>query len=281
MRVFLYPSPLHYRIIPEMIYSSNATMLFGTDTFLSGYAAHAHPYDLFSIRYVFAAAEKLKEETKRVYTEKFGLRILEAYGATEAGPAISVNTPMHSKSSTVGRVLPSIEYYLEPMKGIEKGGRLIVKGPNIMLGYLKNDKPGVLQPISHKYKGKDEKGWYDTGDIVNIDEDNYLTIVGRAKRFAKIAGEMISLTAVEYEINVIWPDHSNAVVGIPDARKGEALILFTDNKEAKKDEVLKHLKANGISELYLPQEIKYLKDFPVLGSGKIDYVTINSLAKKC
>ena len=189
VKSFYYPSPLHYRIVPELIYDTDSTILFGTDTFLAGYGRMGNPYDLHSIRYVFAGAEKVKEETRKVYIEKFGLRILEAYGATETSPALAANTAMQNRAGTVGRLLPAVECRIERVPGIEEGGKLWVKGPNIMLGYLRAEKPGVLEPP--------EGGWYDTGDVVSIDKEGYITIIGRTKRFAKLGGEMISLAAIE------------------------------------------------------------------------------------
>ena len=268
-RVFFYPSPLHYRIIPELSYDSNATIMFGTDTFLSGYAHYGHPYDFYSLRYVFAGAEKLKEETRKLWAEKFGVRIFEGYGATETSPILAVNTPMESKPGTVGRLVPGIRYELKEVPGIKEGGRLYVSGPNIMLGYLLSTAPGVLVPPAH--------GWYDTGDIVDIDGEGYISIKGRAKRFAKVGGEMISLTAVEGFLSKLWPNHTHAVVAVPDEKKGEQLILVTENKDAQKQEITEYVRSQGLSELGLPKKIIYVDQVPLLGTGKIDYVTTQEM----
>lgn len=266
IRTFLYPSPLHYRIVPELIYSSNATIMFGTDTFLSGYARFANPYDFYSLRYVFAGAEKLKDETRRLWSEKYGVRILEAYGATETSPALSANTAMHNKPGSVGRLLPGIDARLQDVPGIDDGGKLIVKGANVMLGYLYADNPGVLVTP--------DAGEYDTGDIVDLDAEGFVTIKGRAKRFAKIAGEMVSLTAVEAFLAELWPDQQSAVVAIPDAKKGEALVLITNKKDASREEIAAYAKKNGIGDLSVPRKIKVVDELPVLGTGKTDYVAL-------
>jgi acyl-[acyl-carrier-protein]-phospholipid O-acyltransferase/long-chain-fatty-acid--[acyl-carrier-protein] ligase len=271
IRVFLYPSPLHYRIVPEMVYDTNATIMFGTDTFLSGYGRVASPYDFYSVRYVFAGAEKVKDETRRVWMEKFGLRLLEGYGATETAPVLAVNTPMHFKAGTVGRLLPGLEFRLEPMPGVDEGGRLWVKGPNVMLGYYRAEKPGLLEPPAG--------GWYDTGDIVAVDELGYVKILGRAKRFAKIAGEMVSLGKVEGEISARWPDGSHAVVAVADDRKGEQLVLVTDRAEATREAILAHFRAQGLAELLAPKQVLKVDKLPLLATGKADYVAVKALAE--
>lgn len=270
IKTFYYPSPLHYRIVPELIYDTNSTIMFGTDTFLSAYARSAHPYDMNSIRFIFAGAEKLRDETRRTYADKYGVRIFEGYGATEMSPVISINTPMQNRPGTVGRLLPGIQHRLTPVPGIDEGGLLQVKSPNVMLGYLKADRPGVLQPV--------EDGWYDTGDIVRIDEDGYLTIAGRQKRFAKIGGEMVSLTAVEASIGKLWPDQKHAAVQLPDARKGEQIVLLTERADAKRDELIPYFRAEKISELALPKRIVTVAALPILGTGKIDYQKAKALA---
>jgi acyl-[acyl-carrier-protein]-phospholipid O-acyltransferase/long-chain-fatty-acid--[acyl-carrier-protein] ligase len=270
--IYLYPSPLHYRTVSELIYGVNATIMFGTDTFLNGYARVAHPYDFRSLRYILAGAEPVKESTRRNYMEKFGLRILEGYGVTETAPALALNTPMFNKFGTVGRILPGMEARLEKVEGVEEGGRLFVRGPNVMLGYLKVDRPGVLEPPV--------EGWHDTGDIVTIDEQGYVAIKGRAKRFAKVGGEMISLAAVETLAGDLWPNVPSAVVAVPDARKGERLILVTQQKDATRSQFIAFARERHASELMFPAEIMILDKMPMLGSGKVDMMTLNKLVQE-
>ncbi|MDE2596999.1 MAG: acyl-[ACP]--phospholipid O-acyltransferase [Sphingomonadales bacterium] len=271
IRTVFYPSPLHYRIVPALAYDANATILFGTDTFLSGYARMAHSYDFYSLRYIFAGAEKVRDETRRTYAEKFGLRVLEGYGATEAAPVIAVNTPMHFLAGSVGRLLPAIEARLDPVPGIDEGGRLFIRGPNVMAGYYLAADPGVLHPP--------EGGWHDTGDIVTIDAAGFVTIRGRAKRFAKIGGEMVSLPAVEGYAAAVWPADQHAVVTRPDAKKGEQLVLFTTAKDATQKALQEWGKGHGVTELMIPRDIRVLDALPVLGTGKLDYVALGEMAK--
>src|SRR4051794_12382322 len=270
--IYLYPSPLHYRTVPELIYGVNATIVFGTDTFLAGYARAAHPYDFRSLRYILAGAEPVRESTRRTYAEKFGLRILEGYGVTETAPVLALNTPMFNKFGTVGRLMPGIEPRLEPVPGVDEGGRLYVRGPNVMLGYLKAENPGVLEPTN--------EGWHDTGDIVTIDAQGFVTIKGRAKRFAKIGGEMISLAAVESLAAQLWPDVLSAVATAPDPRKGERLVLVTQKKGATRSEFQQFAKSKGASDLMVPAEVVVMEKIPVLGTGKIDMVGVAKLVKE-
>lgn len=272
MTTFLYPSPLHYAIIPEMAYEVGATIMFGTNTFLAAYAKKAHPYDFFSLRYVVAGAEKLQESTRQMWLDKFGIRILEGYGATETSPVTSVNTAMDYKAGTVGRIMPDMLYKLEPVPGIEHGGKLHVAGPNIMKGYLLPDNPGVLVPPCSLYG----EGWYDTGDIVDIDDEGFIKIQGRSKRFAKISGEMVSLTAVEQLASAAWPEAHHAAVGLPEAKKGEQVILLTTQRDASP----KHLAeaSPGVASINLPKKVFVVEKVPVLPTGKTDYIAATQLA---
>lgn len=269
--VYLYPSPLHYRIVPELVYGSNATILFGTDTFLNGYARAAHPYDFHRVRLIVAGAEAVKDRTRQVYMEKFGVRILEGYGVTETAPVLAINTPLANKSGTVGRLAPLMEARLDPVPGISEGGRLYVRGPNVMLGYMRAENPGVLEPP--------HDGWHDTGDIVTIDAQGFIQIKGRAKRFAKIGGEMVSLSAVEALSAELWPAAITIVVSVPDARKGERLVLLTTDGAHTREAFARHARAKGASELSVPAEVMVVDRIPLLGSGKPDYVAALALAK--
>ncbi|GHT80874.1 bifunctional protein Aas [Betaproteobacteria bacterium] len=274
--LFLYPSPLHYRVIPELAYERGCTVLFGTATFLGNYARFAHPYDFYRLRYVVAGAEKLSIPVRDQWFEKFGIRILEGYGATETSPVIAVNTPMAFRGGTVGQLLPALEYHLAPVPGIERGGVLHVRGPNVMSGYLKADQPGVLQPPASDVG----PGWYETGDIVDVDDDGFLHIVGRVKRFAKVAGEMVSLEAVEKLAYAAAPGATHAASTQPDAAKGEALVLFTTAAELQRAALQKTAQQLGVAELAVPRKIVVVSALPILGTGKTDYVTLKKMAEE-
>jgi acyl-[acyl-carrier-protein]-phospholipid O-acyltransferase/long-chain-fatty-acid--[acyl-carrier-protein] ligase len=272
IKTFLYPSPLHYKIVPELIYDTKSTVVFGTDTFLSGYATHGDPEDFQFTRYVIAGAEKLKTSTRENWMKKFGVRIFEGYGVTETSPALSINNYSHCKFGTVGRMFPGIQSRLEPVPGISQGGRLWVKGNNIMLGYLRTENPGVLEPALD--------GWHDTGDIVDIDAEGFISILGRAKRFAKIGGEMVSLTQIEGWLASLWPEQLHCVCAVADERKGEKLVLVTTNEDADRKTMQQYIASVGGAEIMVPKEVLYIKQIPVLGTGKLDYPAIQGLANK-
>lgn len=270
--VFLYPSPLHYRTIPELTYGLNATILFGTPTFLSGYARRADPYDFRSLRLTVAGGERLTDELFRLYQERFGIRIYQGYGATETAPILSLETPLHHRAGTVGRFLPDIEWRLEKVAGIEEGGRLHVRGPNVMLGYLRYENPGVLEPP--------EEGWYDTGDIVAVDEEGYVRVMGRAKRFAKVGGEMVSLAAVEEALARARPDWRQAVIALHDERKGERLVLVTEDPRLEMRSLRETIREAGLPDLAVPAEIRRLERIPLLPTGKPDLPAVQRLIEE-
>jgi acyl-[acyl-carrier-protein]-phospholipid O-acyltransferase/long-chain-fatty-acid--[acyl-carrier-protein] ligase len=262
MKVVLYPSPLHYRQVPKLIGEVKATLLLGTDTFLVGYARAADPDDLKTVRFVITGAERVKEDTRKLW-RPFGTVILEGYGCTECSPVLSCNTPEKDRPGTVGTLLPGINWRLDPVAGITEGGRLTVQGSNVMSGYLLADNPGVLVPPVD--------GWHDTGDIVSMSDDGFITIKGRAKRFAKIGGEMVSLAAIETMVAELWPGHNHVGVALPDSRKGEQVILVTDKPGAEREPIIAYARGHGMPELWVPRAVLVLETIPVLGSGKIDH----------
>jgi len=276
-RVFLYPSPLHYRMIPEMAYDQDCTVLFGTSTFLSKYARMAHEYDFYRMRYVLSGAEKLSDAVRDEYIDKFGIRIMEGYGVTECSPVLAVNTPVFHRKGTVGRLMPMVEYEVSPVEGIEHGGMLHVRGPNLMSGYLLHDSPGKLQPPFSAVKGT---GWYETGDIVEVDADGFVKILGRVKRFAKVAGEMVSLEVVEKMATLASPNRQHAATTVTNANRGETILLYTEDKELKRDKLLAAARQAGMPEVAVPRFVKQVDKLPRLGSGKVDYVGLKEQAKK-
>jgi acyl-[acyl-carrier-protein]-phospholipid O-acyltransferase/long-chain-fatty-acid--[acyl-carrier-protein] ligase len=270
MKLFLYPSPLHYKLIPQVARRLKPTVMFGTDTFLAQYARTASEGDFSSLRFVVAGAEAVKAETRRVWNERFGTMILEGYGLTEAAPVVAVNTAIHNREGTVGRLLPAMRMRIEPVEGVPEGGRLFLAGPNVMMGYMTADRPGELRPPAD--------GWQDTGDVVKVDNEGFITITGRAARFAKIAGEMVSLGAVEMLVQSLWPEERHAIVSVPDRRRGERIVLVTTATQANAASLRKLGKQAGIAELAVPGDIVKVTEIPVLGSGKTDYRATRDLA---
>ena len=278
-KLFLYPSPLHYRIVAELVYEIGATIMFGTDTFFRGYGRIAHPFDFHNVRFMFGGAEAVKADTRDMWMERLGIRVMEAYGSTECSPVVTANNRIFNRFGSIGKLLPAMEYKIQPIDGIEKGGELVVRGPNVMLGYILPSQPGVLQPL--------EDGWYHTGDVVEIDEIGFIYIKDRIKRFAKIGGEMVSLNAVDNMVRKAYEwmspqDKSEdngemfsyGVVAIPHESKGEQIVLVTNNRMVTQEVLHSYIKNNGMSELYLPRIILFRDKLPMFATGKADNVTL-------
>lgn len=269
-KLFLYPSPLHYRVVAEIVYEIGATIMFGTDTFFRGYGKIAHPFDFHNIRFMFGGAEAVKPDTRNMWMERLGIRVLEGYGSTECSPVISANNRIFNRFGSIGKLLPKIEYKIEKVDGIEKGGELVIRGPNIMSGYIMPDNPGVLVPL--------KDGWYHTGDVVEIDEIGFVYIKDRIKRFAKIGGEMVSLNAVDEMVRRAYEkdgeEYSYGIVAVPHESKGEQIVLVTNNRKVTQECLHSYIKANAMSELYLPRVILFRDHLPVFATGKADNVTL-------
>lgn len=270
MKVVLYPSPLHYKQIPKLMGAVGATFLFSTDTFLQGYVKTASQDDMKTLRYIVAGAEKVKPSTRQAW-QSHNVIILEGYGASECSPVIAVNTPQKYLDGTVGTLLPGVQAQMIPVDGIHEGGKFLVKGPNVMKGYVDSD------DVTHVFAPKD--GWHDTGDIVAIDREGFVSVKGRAKRFAKIGGEMVPLAAVEAMAQSVWPDAMNAAVALPDRQKGEQIIVLTTCIGADRDDLLQFSKKEGFPELWVPKGVLVIEAIPVMGMGKIDYVNAKILAE--
>lgn len=271
VKLYLYPSPLHFKIIPQAVAKVKPTILFGTDTFLNGYARTAKDGDFSSVRLVVAGAEAVKNETRETWARRFGTLVLEGFGMTEASPVVAVNSVEGNRPGTVGQLLPGIEHRIEPVDGIATGGRLWLRGPNLMMGYMTHEKPGILLPL--------EDGWHDSGDIVDVDDNGFVTIKGRAKRFAKVAGEMVSLGAIEIMAKSLWPEENHAVVTTPDQRRGEKIVLVTTSRTANREELARESRNRGMTELMVPNLIIKVNEIPLLGSGKTDYAGAKRLAE--
>jgi acyl-[acyl-carrier-protein]-phospholipid O-acyltransferase/long-chain-fatty-acid--[acyl-carrier-protein] ligase len=270
VKAVCHPTPLQAQTITKRIRLTKATILLATDTFISQYARASDEGDLASLRLAVCGAERVRDETRQLLRNRCNMEILEGYGVTEAAPVVAANQPGANRRGSVGRFMPGMEHKLEPVEGIPNAGRLFVRGPNVMKGYLKPDQPGVLLPLTD--------GWHDTGDVVAIDDEGFIAIRGRVKRFAKIGGEMVSLAVVENCASAIWPDNMHAAVAIADGRKGEQIVLVTDSPSANRSDILAWAQNHGVHELAVPRRIVHVEHVPVLGTGKTDYGSVQKSA---
>jgi len=269
IKAVCHPTPLQPHEIVRRVKETGSTILLSTDTFMSQYARAGEQGDLNSLRLAVCGAERVRDETRQLLRKKYSLEILEGYGVTETSPVAAANQPGASRPGTVGRLMTGMTARLEPVEGIPHAGRLFLKGPNVMQGYLKPENPGVIVPP--------EGGWHDTGDVVSIDDEGFISIRGRMKRFAKVGGETVSLAVVENCASSLWPDYSHAAIAVPDGRKGEQIVLLTTNPDAQRADLLGWAQNHGVSELAVPRRMITVKDIPVLGTGKTDYVKVEKL----
>ena len=270
--VVLHPSPLQTKTIAKRIFKSRASVLFATDTFLQQYMRASADGGLSSLRIAVCGAERVREETRKTARDRFSFEVLEGYGVTECAPVLAANQPGDIRSGTIGKMLPGIESRIEPVEGLDDdAGRLFVRGPNIMKGYIMADAPGQVTPLPD--------GWHDTGDVVSIDDEGYYVIRGRIKRFAKIGGEMVSLAVVENCASTLWPDYMHAAAIAPDPKRGEQIILVSDHPNPKRRELLAWAQTHGVPEIAVPKKIVSAKSLPVLGTGKMDYVGVTKIAR--
>jgi acyl-[acyl-carrier-protein]-phospholipid O-acyltransferase/long-chain-fatty-acid--[acyl-carrier-protein] ligase len=272
LKLFLQVSPLQIKAIPELIYDTKATVIIASDNFAAAWGNAAHAYDFHRVRFIIVGAEKLKESTLDLYAKKFGLRVFEGYGVTEGAPILAVNNHMRYRYGSVGHIIPQLEWKLEPLEGLSKGGKLLINGPNVMLGYLRDDKSGEVD-----FR---ENNWYDTGDIGEIDDDGYLWIVGRHRRFAKLSGEMISLASIEEVVNKVWPDRPMAVLSMPDPAKGERLVLVHQEPPVDLSELRKALLKIGFSDLSCPKSSVIVAQIPLTPLGKVNIIALTEMVKE-
>jgi len=268
--VVLHPSPLQTKTIARRIAKSRATVIFATDTFLQQYMRASKDGGISCLRIAVCGAERVRDETRKIAEEKFTIEVLEGYGVTEGAPVLAANQPGDIRSGSIGKMLPGIETRIEPVEGLEGAGCLWVRGPNIMSGYISPDNPGEIVPL--------DGGWHNTGDVVSVDAEGYYVICGRIKRFAKIGGEMVSLTVVENCAAALWPEHMHAAAIVPDPKRGEQIVLITDNPDAKRSDLMRWAQTHGVAEISVPKKVMTVESVPVLGTGKLDYVSVGKMA---
>jgi len=285
--VVYHPNPTDAKTIGETVRKYKATLLISTSTFFGGYLRRCAKEEFASLRYVIAGAEKLREPVVQGYKEKYGITILEGYGCTELAPVVSVNTndvdyrsekQIGHKPGTVGQPLPGVAVKIvdrdseSPLPPNEEG-LLLVKGPNLMLGYLG-------QP--HLTDQALRNGWYVTGDIAALDEDGFIRIVDRISRFSKIGGEMVPHVKVEETINEVLGSAAAAVTALPDEQRGEKLVAFYAQNGTSREELWDKLNQSDLPKLWIPKrENLYAVDsLPLLGSGKVDLREIKAMAQE-
>ncbi len=274
-RILTYANPLDYRVICEIVRDHKPSLMVGTPSFFWGYLRKSEKGDFDSLRIAMVGADKCPDSLRESFKEKHGKDLLEGYGATECSPVISVNSPEDNRPGSVGKPIHGVQVRIEHYEtgeecGPGEDGRILVKGGNVMKGYFDD----FEQTSMHI-----RQGWYDTGDMGNLDEDGYLWHVGRIKRFVKVGGEMISLVKIESILEKIIPeDIQCCIVEIPDSTKGAKIIAVTTEKLEEKA-ILKVM-ADQLPKIALPKQFLVIEDLPKMGSGKIDFRTITELVRE-
>lgn len=281
-------NPLDARTIGNLVAEHRATAILGTPTFLLAWMRRVEAEKFKSLRLVVVGAEKLREEIAKAFAAKYGVTPLEGYGATELSPVASLNIPdiawpgIHqtgTKLGTVGQPLPGVFMkVVDPDTGKELGadapGLLLVKGPNVMLGYL-GDAAKTAEVI--------KDGYYVTGDIAKIDEDGFVTLTDRLSRFSKVGGEMVPHIKVEESLHeaIGALDMTFIVAGVPDDKRGERLVVL-HKAGLDVDAILKKLAESGLPKLWLPDRSNFheVEAFPLLGSGKVDMQALKAEARR-
>lgn len=273
--ILSYANPLDYRNICEIVRDHKATLMVGTPSFFWGYLRKSEPGDFDSLRIALVGADKCTDALREAFKEKHGITLFEGYGATECAPVISANSADHNRPGSVGKPIPGVLVRIEHYEtgeecGPGEDGRILVKGDNVMIGYFDDFEQTSLHI---------RRGWYDTGDMGNIDSDGYLWHVGRIKRFVKIGGEMISLVKIESVLEKILPEEVQCcVVEVPDSTKG-AKIVAVITEQIDEKATLKKL-AEQLPKLAIPKQFLVIKDLPKMGSGKIDFRRITEMVRE-
>ena len=277
--VIFHHNPMDAKIIGKLTKKYQATFILSTPTFYRSYIKVCSKEMFASLKYAIVGAEKLRESIANEFKEKFEIDLLEGYGCTETGPVVAINTPdvqpgpnwiqKGNKPGTVGTPLPGVATRIsdpETLVPLPFGdvGMLLVKGGNIMLGYL--DQPHKTQQAITK------DGWYITGDIAKVDEGGFITIVDRLSRFSKIGGEMVPHIKIEAEINEILEGAHSIVVSIPDEKKGEQLAVIYCHASLKPEDLWQYLNERDLPKLWIPAQKNFIvvPELPHLASGKVD-----------
>jgi acyl-[acyl-carrier-protein]-phospholipid O-acyltransferase/long-chain-fatty-acid--[acyl-carrier-protein] ligase len=282
-----HPNPIDAKTIGEITEKYKGTILLSTPTFYSSYIRRCSPEQFATLRYAIAGAEKLRPQIASDFKDKFGMDLLEGYGCTELSPVVSVNVPdvvygedkqIGNKPGTVGRPIPGVAVKVVDLDtgrplACGREGMLLVKGPNLMLGYL--GRPELTAEVIRD-------GWYVTGDIASIDEDGFIRITDRLSRFSKIGGEMVPHTRVEEAINQVLGEIACVVTAVSDQQKGEKLVVFYSHNGVAPDELWEKLNRSDLPKLWLPkrENIHPIPAIPVLGSGKVDLKTVKAMARE-